>query len=123
MPSPSGETNVPVGDWTTGTLKIYHDGEIAHLKELMYKLREADQIALQAALISNEKRLDALNELRQGVATTAQLEGLEKIIDDLKDRMNRNDGRGVGVNASWGYLLGGLGGVATIIGVILAFNN
>lgn len=31
MPNTSGETNVPVGDWTTGTLKVFHDSELARV--------------------------------------------------------------------------------------------
>lgn len=30
----SGETTVPVGDWTTGTLKIYHDEKLELLNQL-----------------------------------------------------------------------------------------
>lgn len=54
-----GETTVPVGDWTTGTLKIYHDEKIASLKERYDDLRQADQIALQAALVAQEKAVAA----------------------------------------------------------------
>ncbi len=53
------------------------------LKEYLEALRAADQRAIDAALIASEKRLDALNELRQGVATTDQLEALEKIVNAL----------------------------------------
>lgn len=53
------------------------------IKEHFNELRKADQRALQAALIANEKRLDGLNELRQGVATQDQLEALEKIVNNL----------------------------------------
>ena len=50
------------------------------LKEHFDSLREADKDALSAALVAAEKRLDLLNELRQGVATTEQLTALEKVV-------------------------------------------
>jgi hypothetical protein len=53
------------------------------IKEYFTELRKADQRALDAALIANEKRLDGLNELRQGVATTDQLDALEKVVSAL----------------------------------------
>jgi len=53
------------------------------LKEYFDALREADKDALKAALIAAEKRLDLLNELRQGVATTDQLNALEKVVSAL----------------------------------------
>lgn len=141
MPNTAGETTVPIGDWTTGTLKVYEDEKIANLKILMderkehlKELRVADQRAIDAALVSQEKaivkaenaaerRFELLNELRDGVATKDQMEALEKVVDDLKDRINTTLGQSRGLKDGWAYLLGGLGGVATIIGVILAFNN
>lgn len=59
MPNTSGETNVPIQDWTTGTLKVYHDEKIETLGQLFHKLRESDQIALQAALVAQEKAVAA----------------------------------------------------------------
>lgn len=34
MPNISGETNIPIGDWTIGSLKIYQDSNVSALKEL-----------------------------------------------------------------------------------------
>lgn len=87
MSSTPGETNVPIGDWTTGTLKIYHDEKLDALRQHYDslrdldmreydKLREADQRALKAALqavkednekkaVAMEKRFDSVNEFRQ----------------------------------------------------------
>lgn len=83
-------------------------GDIS-LKEHLTELRKADQRALDAALIANEKRLDSLNELRQGVATSDQLEALEKIVATQSRLI---------------YI--GLGVVLAIqfgIGLVLAFNG
>lgn len=53
------------------------------LRDYFDALREADKDALHAALVAAEKRLDLLNELRQGVATTDQLNALEKVVSAL----------------------------------------
>lgn len=108
----NNETTVPIGDWTIGSLKVYEDEKLALLKQLMDErkehlkdLRVADQRALEVALEANEKRLDLLNELRGGVATKEQLEALEKVVDELKDRLNTQSGKGQGLQAGWGYLI------------------
>lgn len=122
MPETSGETNVPIGDWTIGSLKVYHDEKILALKEhTQVHFTERDK-ALSAALISINERLKLLNELRDGVATKEQLEALEKVVDDLKDRLNRSDGKSSGLDKGWAILLGLVSGVVAVVGLILAFN-
>lgn len=98
------------------------------LKEHIETILAEKDKALAAALIAvkeenrktesaAEKRFELLNELREGVATKEQLEALEKIVEDLKDRITRAEGKGSGLNASWGYLLGGVGLVAGLIAI------
>jgi hypothetical protein len=109
--------------WNVESVKAYVDSN-----------RASDQTAVQAALAAQEKaiikaeaaaerRFELLNELRQGVATKEQLEALEKVVQVLNDRMNLKDGASRGITAGWGYLVGTLGISATIVTVILAFNN
>lgn len=86
---------------------------------------QAQQSAILSALASLNMRLDLLNELREGVATKTELDGLEKRMNAMDDRLNelssrldRIEGRSTGLNASWVYLLGivaAAGTVATII--------
>ncbi|HEX3124320.1 MAG TPA: hypothetical protein VHQ21_13555 [Rhodanobacteraceae bacterium] len=64
-------------------------------------LRERDK-AISVALESNEKRLDALNELRGDVATKTQL-------DALKERLDRMEGRSGGFKDGWGWIVGAAG--------------
>lgn len=123
MPETSGETNVPIGDWTIGSLKVYHDEKILALREhTQIHFTERDK-ALNAALISINERLKLLNELRDGVATKEQLEALEKVVDDLKDRLNKSDGKTSGQDKSWGYLIGFIGLISAVVAIVLAFNN
>lgn len=145
MSSPTGETTVPIGDWTTGTLKIYHDEKIA-LLERYFERRFTDQDkAVQAALlaakeavlkaeVASEKRFESVNEFRRTLSDQTNTflprpeydsnhKALEDKIDALTDRMNRSDGKSSGLNAGWGYLAGAIGLAATVISIILAFNN
>ena len=116
--------------------------EIGHLRDIMnerdrrYEQRyEASQRALEAALeaadravhtalltakeavqkaeLAADKRFELLNELRIGVATTDQLEALEKIITDLSKRLDITAGRSAGIGALVGWIVGGIGVVAT----------
>lgn len=130
--------------WTVRTLFVHFDALITALKVHVIALiaeadrryqqdgeaqKEAVRAALQAAKeavhkaeLSVDKRLELLNELRAGVATTEQLEALEKVVAELADRLNRAEGRGAGLSAGWGYLLAALGAVATVIAVITTLN-
>lgn len=94
MADSSGETNVPVSEWSTGTLKIYHDDKItatqaiaaaeirridADIKQLNILLDErsiTQEKAVAAALsatreaiskseTATEKRFESVNEFRQ----------------------------------------------------------
>jgi hypothetical protein len=122
--------------------------EIDHLRDVMderdrrYEQRyEAGQKALDAALLSADravqaalqaakeavnkaelsadKRFELLNELRTGVATTEQIEALEKIVSELAKRMDRSEGAGAGRNAMYGWIIAGVGMLATIMTVII----
>jgi chloramphenicol 3-O-phosphotransferase len=100
-------------EWTIQTLKEYLDA-----------LRADDRRAIDAALASadranvkaeaaNDKRFDSMNEFRgtlndqaKLLASRVELEGLEKTVQGLTDRINKSEGRGVGLNQGWGILLG-----------------
>ena len=122
--------------------------DVDHLREIMderdhrYQQRyEAGQKALNAALLSADravqaallaakeavtkaelsadKRFELLNELRTGVATTEQIEALEKLVTDLAKRLDRAEGAGAGRNAMYGWLIAAIGAIATIMTVII----
>ncbi len=106
-----------MSEWTVQTLK-------EHMEAL---LEEKDK-ALAAALIAvkeenrktelaAEKRFELLNELRSGVATKEQLEALEKIVNEQKDRITRSEGKGQGLSTGWGILIGAVGLISTILAI------
>jgi len=104
-----------MSEWTVNTLKEHFDA----------LLIEKDR-ALQAALVANEKRLDGLNELRQGVATTVQIDALEKVVDDIKERLNHIEGNAQGSQVTKGNIYTAIGvgvGIITVITAIAKFTK
>jgi hypothetical protein len=113
------------------------DREARHLRELMderdrrYQERyEASGKAVEAALLaakeavnkaelSADKRFELLNELRTGVATTAQIEAVEKVIGELARRMDRAEGAGLGRSTMYGWIIAAIGTVATVLTVVI----
>jgi hypothetical protein len=76
-------------------------------QEKRYEQRfQSSETALVNARDSINRRLDLLNELRQGVATEAEIKALTKVVDDLKDRINIRDGKSSGLSAGWAVLVG-----------------
>jgi hypothetical protein len=81
------------------------------------------QRALQVSVVSIDKRLDLLNELRVGVATKAEVEALEKLVNGLISRLDRIDGKGAGLNAGWAILVGAIGVISTVVAIVLALKG
>lgn len=98
MASPSGETNVPIGEWTTGTLKIYHDMAIEHERELMDERdrRYHERWAAQEEAAKNLKEYQnefrgSLSDLSTKMATKDEMlavaKGLSEKIE-AQDKVN-----------------------------------
>lgn len=141
----SGETQKNESGWTVDTLKEFlltqlkdirseNDRRFADQEKAVQTAFEAAKEAVIKSEIGVEKRSDAvyvtIAKLQDSLAVVmprAESEQryttLQEKLTELTDRVNKSEGKSRGMNASWGYLLGGLGGIATIIGVILAFNN
>lgn len=77
-------------------------------------LASADKAIIKQETATNE-RLHLLNELRAGVATTNDLDGLERRVNDLKERLDRAEGKGAGLQAGWGYMVAGIGLVVLLV--------
>lgn len=62
MSNPTGETNVPIGDWTTGTLKVYEDEKISLVKEYVDSRIDAQVAKLEQRLDDMDKATVVLHE-------------------------------------------------------------
>jgi hypothetical protein len=125
------------------------DRDIGHLRDVMderdrrYEQRyEASQKALEAALLaadravqaallaakeavtkaelSADKRFELLNELRTGIATSDQLEALEKVVTELAKRADQNTGAILGRNGLITVVLGVVGAIGVAASVWFA---
>lgn len=47
----------------------------------------------------------------------------EERIQELTDRLNRSEGKGIGLNASWVYILSALAALGTIVSLYVAFRG
>jgi hypothetical protein len=94
----------------------------------------ASDKAILKAEIAVEKRFESVNEFRQTLLdqtntfiTKVEFESLRETsgtrLLDLSSRLDKIEGRSVGLNAGWVYLLGILAAVGTVISVIIAGWN
>jgi hypothetical protein len=130
----SGETGDAHSGWTVDTLRAHMQQRLDDLNVKLDERHLAQATALTAALAAQEKALDKaltainerlhlLNELRDDVATTAEVGALEKEQANLASRMDRSEGRGTGLNTGWGYLVAAVALLATIVSVYLAIRG
>jgi hypothetical protein len=93
-------------------------------------LATSDKAILKAEA-ATEKRFESVNEFRQTLSdqtksfiSKVEFEALRDThgtrIADLSSRVDKIDGKAVGLNASWVYLLGGLSAAGTVVSVIVA---
>lgn len=90
--------------------------------------------AVLKAETSADKRFESVNEFRQTlsdqtktfisrVESEAKLESFNNRLSDTVARLDKLEGRSIGMNAGWAYIVGAVGLAATIISIILVFNN
>jgi hypothetical protein len=104
--------------WTVETIKEHFDAILEQKDTRDQQRYDASQKALEAALLAADravqaalqaakeavqkaemaadKRFELLNELRIGVATTEQLEALEKVVNSQREAMAVNTGQNAG---------------------------
>jgi hypothetical protein len=88
----------------------------------------AGRAALDAAFSSQKEAIGKSEAAiaKQQDSHAAALQALQKSFDDkvsdLKDRLTAIEGRSQGIGASWGWLLGAVGLVGTVVALFIAFS-
>lgn len=101
----------------------------AHAERVVLALAAADKAVLKAEA-ATEKRFESVNEFRQTLSdqTRSFISKVEfdavrhtnaERIADLASRLDKIEGKAVGLNAGWVYLLGGLSVAATLASVVV----
>jgi hypothetical protein len=105
----------------------------------------ASEKAIAKAEVANEKRFESVNEFRAQLTEQAgtftprtefegQVHALRteqqtaagrnaERIQELTDRMNRNDGKGAGLDKSWGLLVGLIGLIGVLVTMYVALGG
>lgn len=91
----------------------------------------AAQRAVEKAEIAVEKRLEGMNEFRGTLSDQAsmlmpraeaenRLTTLSERVAALSSRIDRGEGKGSGLSAGWGYLVGAVGLLGSVLSVAYA---
>jgi hypothetical protein len=90
----------------------------------------AAEKAVTKAETANEKRFESVNEFRKTLSdqtasfpSRVELQALADRVTDLATRMDKTEGRGVGLNAGWGYLVGAVLLAGAVVGLIVAVTQ
>lgn len=120
--------------WTLDTLFTHLSGRIDDAMDRLQERLEAQNAAVDAAFLSQEKAIlkrevtDAakfvlLNELRAGVATSSEVEALEKIVSSVANRVTLIEGRSGGVAASWQVMVAAVLVAAAVVGAVVKLGG
>jgi hypothetical protein len=101
----------------------------AHAERVVLALAAADK-AVSKAETATEKRFESVNEFRQTLSdqtrsfiSKVEFEAMRDTnvarIADLASRLDKTEGKAVGLNAGWVYLLGGLSVVAALVSLVI----
>ena len=133
------------GEWTLDTLYIHINAVIGALDRRVNEKFGDTSTALNAALtaaekavikaeVSTEKRFEAVNEFRGQLAdqartlmpraeAEARIESIQKLVDDLSSKSDKDEGRLRGNTATYGFLVAAIGAIIAIITVIVLITH
>jgi CHASE3 domain sensor protein len=140
----SGETEKAPSGWTVDTALAFTQRQIDDLRALLDERKQAQEVGVNAALLAAEKavakaetaaekRFESVNEFRAQLSDQAstflsrveaqaeQRRVVEKI-EELTDRMNRSEGKGIGASATVVYFLAGISALGTLVALWLALK-
>lgn len=133
-------------------LQQRYDGQTASIAAAFSAAKEANAAAFAAAKEavskaeqSTEKRFDDTNEFRGQLndllatlmprnegntrfdalrsESVARFDNLSEKIDRMRERLDKSEGAGKGLNQSWVYLLGGVTLIATICAMVVTLSR
>jgi hypothetical protein len=102
--------------------------EVQHLHDIIAQALASTELAISKKDVADEKRFEAVNEFRGQQADiirgflpraeyTVEHQSMQRQIDELTKRLNLQAGRATGYSNLYGWVIGGLGLLATLITV------
>lgn len=94
------------------------------LKEHFEKLRDADQRALQikqeadTVALGLARQIQTYKDAQADERLAAVLREIKDAMKPLSDYVSTQQGKGSGMNAFWGYLVGGVGLVGIVVSLL-----
>lgn len=134
----SGETEKQVSGWTVDTLKEYVESLIDGNDKRYEQRFEAQESATKYAQEKSNEFRGSLDDIGKKQMPRTEAEALIKAtadkaeagqsansdkIDALQARLDRNEGRGLGLDAGWKILIAAVGLIATLITVFFALRR
>ena len=123
----SGETARQESGWTVDTLKEYLESRIDGNDKRYAQRFDAQEAASKYVQTNQNEFRGALQDVgeKQMPRTEAEAEfkSIRGSFVELKARMDRDEGRGGGLNSSWGYLIGAVALVASLIAIFMALRK
>jgi phage shock protein A len=119
-----------------GNLRDLHDEKFAGVQKQFEDRDKRTDLALQAAkeLVVQQNISAAQSAAKQEASFSKQIDAqgvllqttagaLDDKVDDIKDRLTRIEGKGEGVSASWGWLVGAVGLLGGLITIFFALSK
>jgi len=118
-----------MSEWTVFTLKEHFDEKFEDAKLAVNSALAAAEKAVVKAEAASEKRFEGVNEFRSALADQqrtliprAEVEVIIKTIDirleNLTARLDKSEGKGMGIGQTLGYIIGGIGILTGILALI-----
>jgi len=120
------------GPWTHEALHAHLESRINGLTDRMEDRHAAETRAATILSDVTAAKFESVNEFRSAMGDQAsrfvtraeaevQHQRMSDAIGALQDRLNRAEGKGVGLNAGWLYALGALAAIGTLASMIGLF--
>jgi hypothetical protein len=117
-------------NWDVDTLKEHYDEHLRLLMVILDERARAQDSAITKAEEATKLRFESVNEFRAALTdqtatfvTRDQFEGLVEIVAGTTRRLDLMEGRSLGANRMWVYLLGAIATLATVLSIVLAFSG
>jgi hypothetical protein len=96
--------------------KVAVDAALQAAKEAVGEQNKSSSLAISKSEAATTKQIDQLV-----VLITSSNKALDEKINDVKERVTRTEGKGAGLSAGWGYIVGAAGVAAAISAVVTMF--